>query len=617
MPLDALLEFLKRTRGFDFTGYKRASLERRIRKRMDEVGSAGYAEYIDYLEVTPGEFGELFNTILINVTGFFRDAPAWDYLAGDVLPPLLESIGGDEPIRVWCAGCASGEETYTIAILLAEALGEGAYAERVKIYATDVDEEALEIGRHAAYPAKAVENVPREIVSRYFERSDNRYVFRKEYRRGVIFGRNDLVQDAPISRVDLLTCRNTLIYFNAETQAQILGRLNFALNERGYLFLGKSEMLITHTDLFRPVNLKRRVFQTVERPTLRDRLLSVAHQRPAGARPAPDAALRDGVFDAAPVAQIAVDPDGTLVMANRRARDLFHLAPADIGRPLKDLEISYRPVELRSHLDAAYAHGRPITLERVSAAVATGDVRDLEVHMAPVASGDVALGATIFFVDVTQQRHLQDDLASSRGELDNAYEELQSTVEELETTNEELQSTNEELETTNEELQSTNEELETMNEELQSTNEELETINDELRVRTLELNEVNSFLETILSSMGVALTVVDRNQVVQVWNGHSTDLWGLRCEEVEGRQLLGLDIGLPLDNVKPVLAGVLAGHEQRGEVAVQARNRRGQEITCRVTCLPLVMDHGDISGAIVLMEEVDPTARETNGQRDG
>src|SRR6266496_808816 len=158
-PFDVLLDYLKRARGFDFTGYKRAGLERRIGKRMAAVEIDSHLEYVEYLEMHPEEFAYLFNTILINVTAFFRDRATWDYLAAEIVPSMLETMGEGEPVRVWCAGCASGEETYTMAIVLAEALGEQQYLDRVKIYATDVDEEALTVARHATYPAKAVEAV--------------------------------------------------------------------------------------------------------------------------------------------------------------------------------------------------------------------------------------------------------------------------------------------------------------------------------------------------------------------------------------------------------------------------------------------------------------------------
>jgi two-component system, chemotaxis family, CheB/CheR fusion protein len=570
---------------------------------MDAVGVDSYLAYVDYLEVHPDEFAFLFNTILINVTAFFRDTPSWDFLAGDIVPRLLETTS-DGPIRVWCAGCASGEEAYSTAMVLAEALGERAYLDRVKIYATDVDEEALNEARHASYSAKAVEPVAPDLLERYFERSEQRYVFRTDLRRTVIFGRNDLVQDAPISRIDLLTCRNTLMYFNAETQSQILNRLHFALNNWGYLYLGKSEMLSTHSELFKAVNLRRRVFSKVVRPTPRDRLPFAAEATNIDIEGHPGAAVRESAFDAAPIAQIAVDADGALVLANEQARTMFGLSMNDIGRPLKDFEVSYRPVELRSNIQLAHADRRGIALANVSLTAPHGEARELEVRIAPLFSGDRVLGTSITYADVTAQRRLQNELEGSKRELETAYEELQSTVEELETTNEELQSTNEELETTNDELQSTNEELETMNEELQSTNEELETINDEMRLRTLELNEVNAFLETILTSMGVAVIVLDRNMTVRVWNAHSSELWGLRADEVEGQNLLSLDLNLPLERLKTPLRKVLRGGDGRVEVVLDATNRRGRSIECRIVALPLSVDGQDGTGAILMMEEL-------------
>jgi two-component system CheB/CheR fusion protein len=206
----------------------------------------------------------------------------------------------------------------------------------------------------------------------------------------------------------------------------------------------------------------------------------------------------------------------------------------------------------------------------------------------------------VSYVDVTEAQRLQDELERSKRDLEKAYEELQSTVEELETTNEELQSTNEELETTNEELQSTNEELETMNEELQSTNEELETVNDELRTRTHELDDVNRLLETILTSTGLAVAVLDASQAVRMWNGHAEELWGLRAGEVEERNFLTLDVGLPVDDLRTVIRRALISQE-RSEVTVDATDRRGRPLRCRVTVLPLTGEYDHVNGAIVLM----------------
>jgi two-component system CheB/CheR fusion protein len=608
LTLDALLSFVKRNRGFDFTGYKRSSLERRVRKRMDELGVETYAEYLDHLELQQDEFALLFNTILINVTAFFRDGPTWDYLRSDVIPALLASRPADAPLRVWCAGTASGEEAYTIAMVLADALGDRVYRERVKIYATDVDEEALQTARAASYPAKAVESIPPEALERYFERHDRRYVFRQDLRRTVIFGRNDLVQDAPISRIDLLLCRNTLMYFNAETQGQILRRFNFALDDGGVLVLGKSEMLIAHGDLFQPVDLKRRVFSKVVGGAMRDRLHFVTH--PAdGAAPVVHPSLRESAMDAGTVAQVVVDADSRLVGVNQAGRDLFSLTSGDVGRPLQDLELSYRPLELRSHLDRMRVDRRELTLEAVQWAAdanGTADGRIMDVRITPLLVDGELQGASVTYTDVTRAQRLQNELTDSKQELESAYEELQSTVEELETTNEELQSTNEELETTNEELQSTNEELETMNEELQSTNEELETINDELRTRTLELNEVNAFLETILGSMGAAVAVLDGRQAVQIWNGNAEDLWGVRADEAVGQHFLALDIGLPVEHLRSAVREALQGVDGHGTMVLEATNRRGRQISCAVTTLPLVVRSDDVSGVIILMEQQAP-----------
>jgi two-component system CheB/CheR fusion protein len=363
-------------------------------------------------------------------------------------------------------------------------------------------------------------------------------------------------------------------------------------------------MLITHSERFRPTDVKHRIFRKVVAPRPRD--------RPAFAGPAhgPDdrvaSVLHDSVSDASPVAQIAVSETGTLAFANQRAQALFQLGKPDLGRPLQDLELSYRPLELRSIIEKAYVDQRLVVQRAVDHSDGDGVARVFDVHVVPLYSGDALLGASIAYLDVTTSHGLQQELDRSRTELENAYEELQSAVEELETTNEELQSTNEELETTNEELQSTNEELETMNEELQSTNEELETINDELRQRTLELNDANVFLETILTSMGMGVAVLDRDQHIRVWNAHAEELWGARAGEVRGHHILSLDIGLPLDRLRAGMRGALAGGQPRIEELVTATNRRGRTIRCRVTILPLSTDGQPPSGSILLMEDLAP-----------
>src|SRR6266498_2627848 len=448
------------SRGFDFTGYKRSSLMRRVDRRMAQVAVAEYSDYLDYLQVHPEEFTGLFNTILINVTGFFRDPDAWEYLRTDVLPAVLAGRGSDGPIRVWSAGCASGEEAYTLAMLLAEALGLEQFRLRAKIYATDVDEEGLLQARHATYGERDIRGVPPALLERYFEVSGNRYVFRKDLRRSVIFGRNDLVQDAPISRIDLLVCRNTLMYFNPETQARILGRFHFALVPRGLLFLGKAELLLSHNRLFDPVDLKHRVFRKAAGNPGAPPGLPTA-MPPAERRTEVTGLeeLREKAFSASPVAQIAVTTEDTVALINHQAETLFGLSGQDVGRPLRDLEVSYRPVELRGYVEQARAERQTIRVKEVEWHPGGAEPIWLEIQVNPLTGAENRLiGVALVFHDVTAARRLLKELEQAHRQLEAAYEELQSTNEELETTNEELQSTVEELETTNEELQSTNEE---------------------------------------------------------------------------------------------------------------------------------------------------------------
>jgi two-component system, chemotaxis family, CheB/CheR fusion protein len=600
-----LLQYLHVARGFDFQGYKPVSLARRIRKRMNSLGIQSYERYQEHIELHQDEFRELFNTILINVTGFFRDADAWEALRATAITQLLATRPPGEPIRVWSAGCASGEEAYTLAMVLAEAMGLDQFRERVKIYGTDVDEEALNLARHAAYGRKEVENVPPDLQTKYFESVDGLYTFRKDLRRQVIFGRHDLITDAPISRVDLLICRNTLMYFNAETQARILNRFHFALNDWGYLFLGRAETLMTQGRMFLPVDLKRRISQKRAKGSPRESS-RFAHLGVGPADSLTDHAhLLASALEVSPAAHMVLDAEGRVVILNERTRSLFGLHETDVGRPLRDLQLSYRPVELRSVIDRAESERRTVTVKEVEWRAHPGDTRWLDLTVIPIllANGKVQ-GMVVTFTDMTLHWRLQRELEQSHLELETAYEELQSTNEELETTNEELQSTVEELETTNEELQSTNEELETMNEELQSTNEELETINDEVRQRSDDLNTANGFLESVLTSLRSGVAVVDRELVLLAWNRHAEDLWGLRSDEVGGQHLLNLDIGLPLQRLRPALKACLNGGGTSEQILLDAVNRRGKRIVCQVTCSPLIGADAGVTGAIIVMDDV-------------
>jgi two-component system CheB/CheR fusion protein len=603
---DDLLKMVKESRGFDFTGYKRSTLERRINRRIAVVGLSTFAEYRDYLELEPEEFSQLFESMLINVTGFFRDPLAWQALQEQVIPELLSAKGVKTPVRVWSAGCATGEEAYTLAIVLAEAMGVDQFRERVKIYATDLDEDALQQARAGTYEVDALANVPEDLMDTYFEPAGSRRAFRRDLRRQVIFGRNDLTHDAPISRVDLLAARNTLMYFNAETQASIVRRFHFALSYPGYLFLGKAEMLLNHSDRFQPVDLRKRLFRKASPTILMESGPPASWSDTAGRERVGDR-LESAALTSAPAVQLAVDLADKLRVANSAAEALFNLRPRDVGRPFQDLEVSYRPVELRSRIDQVRKELRPVELHDVEwLRPGSSESGYYDISVVPLfgAPGDL-IGVGVSFVDVTRYRRVRDELAYANTELERAYEELQSLNEELETTNEELQSTNEELETTNEELQSTNEELETMNEELQSTNDELQVINAELRGRTEELNRTNGFLGAVLRSLGSAVIVLTENLRVRVWSPGAEDLWGLRPEEAESRDVLSLDIGLPAAEIAPWLREVLAGADGSGTsvIDLSALNRRGKTVKLRVAASPMRSEDGAISGLILVIDQ--------------
>ena len=523
---EALLEHLKLSRGFDFTGYKRSSLDAPRRPADADVGDRRLRRVRRLPRGPPGRVRALFNTILINVTGFFRDREAWEDLGERSVAALVASKSPTPP-----SGSGAPAAPRARRPTPWPSAGRGARARGVPRPREDLRHRRRRgrPGPGPARPATPTEEVAgrsrRSCCERYFEPSGDRFVFRKDLRRSVIFGRNDLVQDAPISRIDLLMCRNTLMYFNAETQARILGRFHFALSDAGVLFLGKAEMLLSHGALFLPIDLKRRAVPQGAADDPR-RAAPVFADAAAGGRPGrddrPGRAARRGLRLAAPAR-----PD------RRRRRRRWSPWPTSRPRALFGLSAArHRPAVpgprgLLPPGRAAPPHragpGRTphrAHQRRRARPRRRGDAPRRRRSARWRATADSCSAVSIAFVDVTALPPAPATSSSApTAQLETAYEELQSTNEELETTNEELQSTVEELETTNEELQSTNEELETMNEELQSTNDELA---DDQRGAAAsargELDQANGFLETILTSLRAGVVVLDPELQVQVWN---------------------------------------------------------------------------------------------------
>lgn len=541
--LKDLVHALAEERGIDLRGYKSSTLERRVRRRMQQLNLGSYGEYLDHIRQDQGETAKLLDTVLINVTRFFRDVQAWDALAEEALPLMFRGRPLGSTFRVWCAGCATGEEPYSVAILLCELLGSRAKDYEIKIYATDNDESALNVARRAEYTPESLRGVRPEIKTKYFHGGPVLRVAR-DVRRMVIFGKSNLLADAPISHVDLLLCRNVLIYFDATAQAHIMGRLRYALNDGGVLFLGKSESQLKRNGEFMPLNQRWRIFQrrsaTVPEwaenagsRTMEPELNEKTHQELERLKLYYEtvlATLEPGV--------LVLDGHDTVITENEKILKLWEISDKLVGRPLQETELWKRCPELQRYLEESRVPAHKTVRFDCYATQNTTVTVTIKPILSESTSGRV--GTLIYMENVTSRVTLQ----STIEELETTAEELQSTNEELETTNEELQSTNEELETTNEELQSTNEELETTNEELQSLNEELETTNEELSSRTRELDEVNARYSEMMERMPWPVLLLNDDALVYMFNSAAQKLFGFAHPSEKGMKLQEL----PLDN---------------------------------------------------------------------
>ena len=533
LTLKELVEELAEQRGFDFRGYKKTTLERRFRRRMFQLNAGSYAAYGQYIRKNPSEVNELLNTILINVTEFFRDPPAWEILRHEILPALLKNLKPGHSFRVWSAGCASGEEPYSIAILLAEHFGPRIQEYDIKIYATDIDEDALSTARRAEYTLDALRRVRPEWRERYFHGKGLLRVNR-ELRKLVIFGRSNLAQDAPISHVNFLTCRNVLIYFDSDLQKQILNRLYYALEPGGILFLGKSESQLTNSPQFRRLNPRWRIFQKiVDVPTFEERRPQRQDSDDGGQMDSRARDELDGIrqqqrylLETLRIGVIALGPDDIIAQHNSAGLTLCGLPPVNLtGKRLQETDVYLRIPELGPQLQATRLNNESSRFQ--TRLKSNSEERLLEISLRPTLDDKGQRSGTFIYVD---DHTLREKLQTTVEELESTSEELQSANEELETTNEELQSTNEELETTNEELQSTNEELETTNEELQSLNEELETTNQELEERTKELDLVNSVYAQTLEKIRLPVMLVNQERRIEFWNSRALRLFGFKTK---------------------------------------------------------------------------------------
>jgi two-component system CheB/CheR fusion protein len=596
-------------RAFDGTLFGEDAFKRAVAVRLRANGLSNLDEFIDYLEVRPAEYHRLFQELFTEET--YVPKPAWlMFLQANVLPQLTS---GREPIRIWHVGCGTGEFACILAGLLCQQIGLSAFQSRVKIFATDMDDANLAFARHASYSNDRVKQFPDDVVAQCFTPVGNEWTIRTEIRRLIIFGKHDILTDPPISKMDLIICRGVLPLHDRDRQQSVLVRLRFALRPERWLQLGRGELVTPDTG-FNIVDPMSNLYLNGSGPTEAGQNANGVDGDSSDNKQS--FVLHDCAFDGSPIANIVVDANGVVAMANAEARSSFGLIGTDFGRPLQDLEISYRPIELRSLIERARSEGRQITVKNVPKGTSDGDAQFYNVHVRPLFDRSGSLrGTNIQFEEITEFHTLKSELTSLNQQLQTANEELQSAHEELETTNEELQSTNEELETTNEELQSTNEELETMNEELRSTNSELEATNSEQRELTNHINTANTFLESILASIQSAVIVLTSNFEVLVWNRRAADLFGLRSDEVVGQNFFSLDIGLPVDRLRTPLKEFIVNNKKSDTASLQAINRRGRNIECSISINSL--NDGRTGIALIIDDTESPNANSSGRAAGG
>jgi two-component system CheB/CheR fusion protein len=561
--LTQVLALLRARSKFDFRYYRKKMLMRRIERRMGLNHLDRIHEYLTLLRNNPEELKQLIKDLFISVTSFFRDPEAFEQLASQVLAPLVRSKGSEDIIRVWVPGCATGEEPYSIAMLLQEQMAATHKNCRVQIFATDVDEDALTTARHGLYPDSIAADLSPERLAHFFVKVDEHtYQVNKSLREMVVFAVQNLIADAPFTKLDLISCRNLLIYLEAEVQKKVVTLFHFALNEGGALFLGPSETIGRQIDLFEPLSKKWRIYRRIG-PVRPERvefpITAVAETAREGQRPS-EAAKRQPINFAEVAQQMLLEQYApAAVLVNRKYEIFYYFGPCSrylelpTGEPTHDLMLMAREglsTKLRGAIHRAIRSNESVTLTGVRVKRNSGH-HPVRVIVHPVQVPKVAEGLLLItfedevssaqpssLVEAQKQGGADDELVLRQleYELKATREDLQSTIEELESSNEELKASNEEIMSMNEELQSANEELETSKEELQSLNEELSTVNSQLQDKVNELETANNDMANLLNCTNVVTIFLDAHFRIKLFTPAATQLFNLIASDI-GRSL--------------------------------------------------------------------------------
>lgn len=587
-----LYRLLHTRQGHDFSHYKDKTFLRRVERRMHVRQIDDILSYVELVRNEPDEAAFLFRDLLIGVTTFFRDKESFDALSEMVMPRLFQSKAPGDVLRVWVPGCATGEEAYSLAILLREGLDKANKPVRVQIFATDLDDKALAVARAGRYPERVLESVSPDRLARFFVGDGATYTVAKNIRDLCLFSSHSLIRDPPFSQIDLISCRNLLIYFNSELQDEVVPLFHYALRPSGYLFLGISENVSRHTELFTPIDKKNRIFQRREFASRRHALLPLlAHAdvrlaprlRVHAPQSAGDAIVRRmdaRILDRYTPAHVLVDHNlDVLHYSSRTGKYLEHPAGAP-SRNLLTLVRKGLDLPLRSALHEVKGTGKAAERQGIKYEV-DGQALALDLTVEPIKDGEEAYWLVVFSESSTDRipepvigsRTSGDEMvAQLQQELKETRERLETATEEHETSVEELKSANEELLSINEELQSTNEELETSKEELQSVNEELHTVNSELSGKVDELDRANSDLKNLFDSTRIAIIFLDNNLIVRNFTPASAEIVKLIPSD-QGRPLSDIATTLDCEWLGSDLHRVI---ETKQEVERRASRRDGK-----------------------------------------
>ncbi|MFA5138537.1 MAG: chemotaxis protein CheB [Elusimicrobiota bacterium] len=638
--LRKLLALLRLAKGVDFGLYKRTTVLRRIRRRMALLPTDSLARYAGRLEKDPSELEALFKDMLIHVTGFFREPAAYRALLKRVYPNLLRKRSPRDPIRIWVPGCATGEEAYSQALNLLEYIGDRAPGIPVQIFATDISEQALAKAREGLYPESIAADVSKERLRRFFKKEARGYRIAKPVRDLCVFARQDLAVDPPFSNIDLISCRNVLIYLGAELQKRLFAVFHYALNPHGFLVLGAAETVGVRSDMFAPVDDKARIY--AKRPggarvPVRLGVPSAARAAAPETRSEPDLQRETdrALLDQFSPAAVLVDERLDILQVRGRTSPFLEPSPGKASLNLRSMAREGLFPEIRSATRKAFRQGAPVRRGGVELH-GDGRRRRVDIEVAPVRiPGLRERCALVLFREAAPAAPEGNQagrdpesrrISQLREELKESRDHLQSIIEQHETTNEELQSANEEVVSSNEELQSANEELETAKEELQSTNEELNTVNEELANRNRELAAANDglkkshaesraardFANATVDTVFDPLLVLDRQFRVETANRAFYDFFKTRPRETLGRRLYELGAGQwDLPELREVLEEVLPAGRKVDGFRVQARLPAIGSRTLKLNARRI--EHQG-SGRILLVF-VDATAEAAEGRR--